>query len=295
MSAENTSTDSGSKESRSSEGRGNATLILALIVVAAIAIAGVVSALVLREHHTDAGSSAAATSSTWPPAPRPNGSGGDSGFGTPELDEFGRRVDIPADPAGQPLPQTVAPRRNSDPDWLTGAPAGTRDRGGWQRIGSGVVVPFSTSDGPTAIVDGVATGYSHTPQGAALAAASVVWRISAEPGNKALWDHCLVTTPQDMTRYAQERAAGRLPDLLPVEMARLLRAFDAFRVNSFAEDLAVVELAMRKEPDPSGSPRWASMRLPMIWDGENQMWRLEAPFGKPPLTELHSLAGWTTW
>ncbi|MGW5440469.1 hypothetical protein [Nocardia asteroides] len=274
-------------------GKASTSLVLAVVIVVVIVIAGIASAIVLRDRNSAPAATSPTTSAVLPTAPRPSGTAGE--FGTPEIDEFGRRVDVPVDPAGQPLPQTGAQRKPGDPDWLTGAPAGTRDKGGWQRVGAGEVVPFSTSDGPTRVVDGVASGYAHTPQGAALAAAYVVWRISAEPGNKALWEHALLTTPADMDRYSSERAAGRLPDTLPGDMARLLRAFDAFRVTSFAEDLAVVELAMRSEPDSSGSPRWATMRLPMHWDDTDQMWRLKPFFGKPPLIPVSSLAGWTTW
>ena len=43
----------------------------------------------------------------------------------------------------------------------------------WQRV-YGATIPFSTSDGPTAIsADGVPSGFSHTPQGVVLAA----WQI----------------------------------------------------------------------------------------------------------------------
>ena len=48
----------------------------------------------------------------------------------------------------------------------------------WQQV-DGVPMPFSTSDGPTAVDGELPTGFAQTPQGAALAAQQLSARSSA--------------------------------------------------------------------------------------------------------------------
>ncbi|MFI7524480.1 hypothetical protein [Nocardia salmonicida] len=258
-----------------------AAIFLILVVVAGLAVA------FTRNSDDDTTTAPTTTTSTAPPAAAA------TGFATPQVDTFGRRVDVPNNSAGQPLGQTVAQRKPTDPDWKTAAPAGTRDKGGWQRV-TGAVVPFSTSDGPTRIDNGVPVGYAHTPQGAALAAAYVMWETGARPGDRALRERMVVMTAAQLAEFDRLKAAGKVPDQQPESVTRYMVAADAFRVEQFSDDLCVVSLATRSEPDKNNADRWISSQIAMVWDGSN--WRMQlAADSRLPQQTVFSLAGWTAW
>ncbi|MET9486368.1 hypothetical protein [Nocardia sp. NPDC006630] len=218
---------------------------------------------------------------------------GATGFAAPEVDLFGRRVDIPNNVAGQPLPQDVRKQHKpSDQDWLTAAPAGTVDPDGWQRV-YGASVPFSTSDGPSRLEDGLAVGYSHTPQGAVLAAAQITYRLNARPADRELYVRQVRVSAQQVTAYDQALADQRLPKQQPEKVTRYLVASDAFQVENYADDMAIVRLAARG-PVVDNRQLWAAVRLIMVWDAGD--WRLKPSTSKTSQTEyVDSLAGWTRW
>jgi hypothetical protein len=227
------------------------------------------------------------------PAPAPAAGTDATGFAGPEVDLFGRRVDIPNNPAGQPLPQDQSKQHKpSDQDWLTAAPAGTTDPRGWQRV-YGASVPFSTSDGPTSIEDGLAVGYSHTPQGAALAAAQIAYRLNARPGGRDLYVRQVRASAQQIAAYDQARTDGKLPDQQPERITRYLVAPDAFQIENYADDMAIVRLAARG-PVTDGKQLWAAVRLVLVWDAGD--WRLKPTESNATRTEyVDSLGGWTKW
>ncbi|GAB0102889.1 hypothetical protein JMUB6875_18600 [Nocardia sp. JMUB6875] len=218
---------------------------------------------------------------------------GVTGFASPEVDLFGRRVDIPNNSAGQPLPQDPSKqRRASDTDWLTAAPQGTTDPHGWQRV-HGASVPFSTSDGPTRLENGVAVGYSHTPQGAALAAAQITYRLNARPADRELYVREVRVGADQLAAYDQALADQRLPKQQPEKVTRYLVAPDAFQIENYADDMAIVRLAVRG-PVLDNKQWWAAVRLIMVWDAGD--WRLKPATSKTSQTEnVDSLAGWTRW
>lgn len=230
--------------------------------------------------------------------PAPGGDGGSivsdaTGFAGPEVDVLGRRVDIPNNPAGQPLSQSPGQRHKpADKDWITAAPSGTTGPGGWQRV-FGVSVPFSTSDGPTRLEDGLAVGYAHTPQGAALAAAQISYRLNARPADRQLVERQLRAAPRELEAYDEAVAAGRLPKQQPAEVTKYLIAADAFQVENYADDMAIVRLAMRGQA-VDGRQTWAAVRLIMVWDAGD--WRLKSATSTATQTEyVSSLVGWTQW
>ncbi|WP_431954354.1 hypothetical protein [Nocardia lijiangensis] len=215
------------------------------------------------------------------------------GFASPDVDLFGRRVDIPNNPAGQPLPQDPTHQRKpSDPDWLTAAPEGTLAPRGWQRV-YGASVPFSTSDGPSRIEDGLAVGYAHTPQGAALAAAQITYRINARPADRDLYVRQVRVSAQQIAAYDRALDEDRLPKQQPDTVTRYFVASDAFKVENYADDLAIVRFASRG-PVVDGKQLWAALRLFMVWDAGD--WRLKPATSNGAQTEyIESLEGWTTW
>ncbi|MEV6066363.1 hypothetical protein AB0L82_07420 [Nocardia sp. NPDC052001] len=259
-------------------------VIASAAVVALIIIAGVVVYI----NHGDSTPSAAKPDGTAPTTSEP----GATGFASPEVDLFGRRVDIPNNAAGQPLPQQPSKRKATDQDWLTAAPEGTVEPHGWQRV-YGASVPFSTSDGPTRLEDGLAVGYSHTPQGAALAAAQITYRLNARPADRELYVRQVRVSAQQVSAYDQALADQRLPKQQPEKVTRYLVAPDGFQIENYADDMAIVRLAARG-PVLDSRQTWAAVRLIMVWDAGD--WRLKPSSSKASQTEyVDSLAGWTRW
>ncbi|GAB2554625.1 hypothetical protein [Nocardia heshunensis] len=269
--------------------RSSMTLILALVAVGTIVLAAIVVAVL---HHGEgdqsqgvAPSSGAVTTAAGEPA---------TGFADPDVDAFGRRVDIPHNPDGQPLPQTKGPHTSDDPAFLTAAPV-LPEQGGWQRVYA-ASVPFSVSDGPTALVDGVPVGYSHTPQGAALAGLFALWESYARPADWTVRERMQVMTEADHTQFDRLVATGKVPALAPATDTRWLVAPDAFHIESWSTtgDLCLLRLATKAPAATAGGPtRWRTSQITMVWDGQ---WRLRlAPGGALPASYIGSLDGWTKW
>lgn len=270
--------------------RTNLPTIAAATLLVAIMIAGSIAFAInhTTNGHQPANSPSTATSAA---APVPSGASTGEGFDVPETDLFGRRIDIPHNPDGVLRAQTIAPKHAGDPDWMSAAPAGLREQGGWQRV-HGAVVPFSTSDGPTRIHDGVADGYAHTPQGAALAAVMSLYQVAARPGDRAVSAARLVLSPAVQATLDSGINSGRLPHQQPEVLTRTLIAYDAFRIDTFADDLAVVRLAVRGEQSTRGRS-WVTARIPMVWyQGD---WRLRGNGNQLPTETIYDLAGWTQW
>ncbi|WP_216897338.1 hypothetical protein [Nocardia alni] len=288
MSAADTEPTGSEQDTAGSKRRGGqAGLIAALIVVALIAV-GAVAAVAVR--HASPHRAASGVAGTTPDA-----GGRDStatGFAVPVTDVFGRRVNVPRNPAGQPLPQTAPQHSPADPGWLTAAPV-LPQQGGWQQV-AGASVPFSISDGPTRLTDGVAAGWSHTPQGAALAGVYAAYQLNARPGDRAVHTRLLENAPGALSAFDADKAAGRIPTLLPQNVTRYLVAPDAFRVDSYADDMAVLEIATRTA-DEDGTPAWTATQIVMVWDGGD--WRLQPPPGATPPQHVESslTGGWTAW
>ncbi|WP_280465380.1 hypothetical protein, partial [Nocardia brasiliensis] len=157
-----------------------------------------------------------------------------------------------------PAPPAPAPAL-----FLLSEPAGMQ----WLRGWGGAALPVSCSDGPTHIDPerGLATGFSRTPQGAALAALDAVGRALAAP--EGAWQ--LVVSerfygggPELVSRFARARTT---PDA-----ARYVVVPEGVRVQpGYRDDLAVVQIASRAR-DGYAIGSW-----PMAWtDGD---WRVRVP------------------
>ena len=77
-------------------------------------------------------------------------------------------------------------------------------------------LPFSTSDGPTTVTDGVASGFARTPHGAALAAYDALARAIAAPDDT--WQQVLehrftgTTGQHELLRDRYARSRAETPD-----------------------------------------------------------------------------------
>ncbi|MGW4091906.1 hypothetical protein [Nocardia sp. NPDC004750] len=256
----------------------------------AVAVAAVVTVFAVRADDAAAGQVSQTTAS----ADLSGAPGPGSSFAGTGADSFGHRFDIPKDPAGQALSQSGAPRTPTDPEWQTGAPGGTNQPGGWQQVYGGPVVPFSTTDGPAGVDNGVPTGFAKTPQGAALAAEQIYWRTVARPTDHTLWQRLVILTPEELADRARKIAEGKVPDALPESVKPLLYASDAFRIESYGDDFAVVRVARKTREFLHGGRSWVAMRLNVVWrDGG---WRLKSSAGDTqPLETIGSIDGWTQW
>ncbi|MGI5219467.1 hypothetical protein [Nocardia sp. CA-290969] len=202
----------------------------------------------------------------------------------PTTDLFGNRLEVPAHSAGVVVAQTPAAR--PDPvgtDYLTAAPAGLR----WQRIWGGAAAPISSSDGPAQIINGIATGFSRTPQGAALAAADALARALAAP--EGTWQQVVAERffgggQPLLDRFARSRAGTP-------EAAGYVTVPDGVRVRpGYQPDLAVVEFALE------GRDGYAVSTWPMVWvdgDWKVRVDNLEILWG--PTAPVYTLAGFGSW
>ncbi|WP_415977433.1 hypothetical protein [Rhodococcus sp. 077-4] len=258
------------------------TGLFSLTVVLAVIALVVVMFVTGRDDH-DGTAAPAAPVTTAPPAPSTTGAApGGSGFGVSIADPFGREIAVPLDPQGQILPQSDPGERPPfDKNTPVPAPLGVK----WQTIGS-TAAPFSTSDGPTRIDGRYATGYSRTPQGAALAG----WQIMAR-----------MLRSGDDTREGYRNHAVGPPGVIDTMLAKLAASDDpnfttnklmffpeAFRITSYSGDFAVIQYAT-----PRGNNQWALFQQSTTWaDGD---WKITATDTKPVLPEISSLVGWTRW
>lgn len=209
----------------------------------------------------------------------------------PVFDPLGRVSYVPRDPAGAVLDQ-VTPS-GSRP--VTAPPAGVI----LERVHGNMTLPFSTSDGPTAIDDsGVATGFARTPQGAALAAS-----------------HYLAFFFGGNDRVDMLAASGQVDDpgsdLRVKKMANDLRgevwqadgapaaALPSVRVD-YADPLARVWFGYSATTD--GRTTYSRIRLDVLWR-EDRGWVLQArrddnpqgPTAVGTRDEIPFESGWTTW
>lgn len=279
----NDSTESTSAPEGSGWSNNRTTLILAagFLAFVLVASAGVLGYRVLGGHDDDAQSQNKPSASTVPTTAAPNSP---QGFGPPSADTLGRPVAEPNNPAGQVLAQKPVSREDyrCDTPPNCAAPAAP-DSVMWQEV-KPWVLPFSTSDGPARIDGSLAVGYTHTPQGAALAAWQIAWRAaSSREVFDAVMAHQMVGTPEDL---AQMHATKQW-DYSGTSALALRPA--GFRLTAWQGDFAAIQYAV-----PAHSPgMWNVVPIEVVWQGGD--WRMRAPHTPAPKLTVVSLSGWTSW
>lgn len=266
------------------------TLWLAVIIVLA-AVVGAVVVLAFGGGDDDDTASGPATSA--PPASAtltPSGEDTADQFRAPTVDFNNRRVDVPVNPYGQPLEQTDRSSSSAsfEPNDPLPAPAGMK----WENF-FGLVLPYSTSDGPTSVSGPIVSGFAHTPQGAALAGQHLFARQAQ--GSQAARHAVAVRQTVATDEPTRQRYIATI-DVAepPITSPNLFLRPDAFRVTSYAPDFAVVQYAV---PVGFGGQdavsTWAVAQQQLVWsDGQ---WKIKVGDPDPKLPQTNSLLGWTTW
>lgn len=257
--------------------------VIAVVVVLAITAVLVV---VLNRSTTNPATAPAATSAPVTTAPSTSTATGGSGFTGTTVDKFNKPVQLPANPAGEILPQTGTTPADED-----GVPAGLM----WQKLYDLPIVPFSTSDGPTQIKDGIAQGWAHTPQGAALAGVSILalW-LSAPDDVAATVQRTLLSG--DTAAIEQVAKTSR-----PVRKVALTNpdlaagTMQGVSVTNYSSTFASVEIAsgpVYDDDNPSGG--YSVSTLAMTWS--NGTWKLIVTPTSPGRPEFRAaIAGMSAW
>lgn len=282
--------EQGTAEAKGSR-RSSTTLILALIAVGVIVLGAITVALL---HHSDtSGDRTGAVTPTPGPAPATTGEG-QTGFAVPDVDAFGRRVDIPNNPMRPTARPDQRPTRGHRSGMADRRPDPARARRLAARVrGVGAVLHLRRA-------------HEHDRRGAGRllphparcrsGSGFTTWEAYARPGDWTLRERMEVMTDADHAEFDRLQAAGKVPAQAPVAATRWLVAPDAFQIESFSAtgDLCVLKIATKAPPASAGGPaQWQASQLTMVWDGQ---WRLRlAPGGHLPGSTIGSLDGWTRW
>lgn len=232
----------------------------------------------------------AAPPTTVTPAPAQTGNG-ETGFADPATDALGRKVSVPNNPAGQPLPQRdPGPRIECNPAQLPTPQGGMSIQRNFD-----MAMLYSETDGPVRLNGDIPVGYSHSPQGAVLAAWNI-WRHTLVGGDvtkqvlltQTVHDDVLQKTLETETLPGSNRSA---------EQKRRTVVPDGFRLLSCDNDFVVVEYAQRQVADENGrlpAPRWMGLQMTMLWrDGD---WKMQLTDESTKAGQIHpTLDGFTTW
>lgn len=169
-------------------------------------------------------------------------------------------------PPPAPAPATAVPtstavagaggslKQPSDPDYLTAAPAAMR----FQDVG-GAALPFSPVDGPLRINGPLAAGYSHTPQGAVLAAMQLLIRLAYLPGWAQVMTEQTVWEGPGRDKAITQR--NSTPQWTPAEIAAQIMTPIGFRVESYTPSQATIALLFKKS-DQEG---YGGSRVVVVW------------------------------
>ncbi|OXM18370.1 hypothetical protein CBI33_27035 [Rhodococcus erythropolis] len=183
---------------------------------------------------------------------------------------------------GSLVPQVPEPARSSsDADWLTRPPQGIS----WQRV-DGVPLPFSASDGPTDISGALASGYTHTPQGAAVAALQISMRLIFSPDFAAVVNHQTSVSEDERRQLLTARSAQPSIDADAVGASTLQPA--AFKVGDYSDAAATIYFAY---PTQTGSYRVA--RTAVEWSGGDWKYTGRMSSSAPELPDTTDLSTFT--
>lgn len=221
----------------------------------------------------------------------PTTPGIDPGAPRGSVDALGRAITIPVDPAGDVVDQQG--KSDSELTSPLAAPKGLE----WQRIFDSGIVPFSASDGPTELQDGVPVGMARTPQGAALAAQQIRTRTLHGPREyrERVLQECTSAGPSTVQGIL---AAGDVvgDDPLVAEQYSIPAAF-RIQPGNFSPNAATVEYAFgpmaRTSGIEAGEPFYLVKIETLVWN--DGAWQLVIDGSLQDEIEVPSIEGWTSW
>ena len=196
-------------------------------------------------------------------------------------------VYYPEDPAGDVFTDDGEALTPEDDNWLTAAP-----KVEWQRLKENTETdtvwdfPFSASDGPWQVTDGVAHGFSRTPQGAALAAWHIFQGVN-RGGIDAVRSARAFLPPS--TDRARLDAAIADPSIIPETPDYSAPIPVAYKVESFTDRTAVITFATAQDNDVVSV---VTMMVEWI-DGD---WHQSDQFIRSlNLTDVNAIEEWARW
>lgn len=161
----------------------------------------------------------------------------------------------------------------------------------WRTV-AGLEVPTSHEDGPAQTSP--PQGYSHSPQGAALAAANGQVALATAPDST--WPEVVrtVTAPgAGRDQWAQARVLMSVSGAVdPADAA----TFTGFKITDYSPEKAIVLLATRTPAAEGDSePLVTAYPVQLAWTGAD--WKLVLPTQSDNVdaAEIESLNGFTTW
>ncbi|QQC48644.1 hypothetical protein [Corynebacterium bovis] len=237
--------------------------IPAIAVVVVIAVAAAMVWLSSRGHKDGETSAPQASQQTSTPASQP-GMATTGGGGNVNSDFWGRRVVVPSNPDGDVLEQhPVDPANACDKSSYARVPGDLQA----QRTHT-MSTLWSSTDGPTGITESIPSGYSHTPQGAALAGWNYfsLFNVGGEIG---------YSSARNFFGFSEEekRELESIPGGPDKEITRdrtKMVAPAAVKYLSCHDDQVVVQYFLPVPDMNTGEadrPRYALLQLPVKWVG----------------------------
>jgi hypothetical protein len=179
----------------------------------------------------------------------------------------------PAGPAGGA--DSGSTHQPNDPNYLTAVPAGLR----FQDVG-GLTLPFSPVDGPLRVNGPIAAGYSHTPQGAVIAAMQLAQRIAFGPDYRQVVGEQVTGDPSVKATIINYRATH--PQDNPAQLAAELAPPVGFRVETYTPDRATVVLLNHPGSNAGG---FVAGRGAVVWSDGDWKVPVDSPTTSSPVTD----------
>lgn len=161
----------------------------------------------------------------------------------------------------------------------------------WRTV-AGLEVPMSRSDGPARTTP--PQGYSHTPQGAAVAAANGQAALATAPDST--WPEVVrtVTAPgPGRDQWAQARVLMSVSGSVDETEAA---TFTGFKITEYSPEKAIVLLATSTPPaEGEREELLTAYPVQLSWTGAD--WKLVLPTQDEDIdaAEIDTLDGFTTW
>ncbi|MEZ2190481.1 hypothetical protein [Corynebacterium sp. CCM 9204] len=202
-------------------------------------------------------------------------------------DVDGTTVYYPSNPAGDIFTDDGEALTPDDENWLTAAPAVE-----WQRLKENPAsdtawdFPFSASDGPWQVTDGIAHGFSQTPQGAALAIWHIYQGVNRGGVDAARTARTFIPPSTDPARLDAVIAD---PSLIPNTPDHSAAIPIAYKVESFDGETASIAFATARDGDVVSVVTMTVRWIDGDWHQDDQFIR------NLGLSHIDKIEDWARW